>query len=157
MTPALGVVQIRLIPKIFVEKAVQIALGQKDGERVDVFSGLSRMVLDVIGKAGFNYDFDVLEVKRRPSELNEVFTELLHSPQARRYALARPVQAMIPVLRSLPAPWRAHRNARAEMDCIASQIVMESKANAKLEGLDTKRALVSVLVKANNVSRSAAE
>ncbi|KAJ7788009.1 hypothetical protein B0H14DRAFT_2628713 [Mycena olivaceomarginata] len=101
MTPALGVVQIRLIPKIFVEKAVQIALGQKDGERVDVFSGLSRMVLDVIGKAGFNYDFDVLEVKGRPSELNEVFTELLHSPQARRYALARPVQAMIPVLRSL--------------------------------------------------------
>jgi hypothetical protein len=43
------------------------------------------------------------------------------------------------------------------MDGIASQIVMESKANAKLECLDTKRALVSVLVKANNVSRSAGE
>ncbi|KAJ7797400.1 hypothetical protein B0H14DRAFT_2619013 [Mycena olivaceomarginata] len=43
---------------------------------------------------------------------------------------------------------RAHRNARAKMDSIANRIVMESKANAKLEGLDAKRALVSVLVKA---------
>ncbi|KAJ7896700.1 cytochrome P450, partial [Mycena olivaceomarginata] len=107
------------------------------------------MTLDVIGKAGFNYDFDALEeANGRPSALNE-FTELLHSPQASRYALARLIQSMIPVLRSLPAPWRATRNARAKMDIIANQIVMESKADAKLEGLDAKRDLVSVLVKAN--------
>jgi hypothetical protein len=35
------------------------------------------------------------------------------------------------------------------MDVIANQIVMESKADAKLEGLAAKRDLVSVLVKAN--------
>jgi hypothetical protein len=35
------------------------------------------------------------------------------------------------------------------MDIIANQIVMESKTDAKLEGLDAKRDLVSVLVKAN--------
>ncbi|KAJ7867096.1 cytochrome P450 [Mycena olivaceomarginata] len=115
------------------------------------------MTLDVIGKAGFNYDFDALEeANGRPSELNEAFTELLHSPQASRYALARLIQSMIPVLRSLPAPWRAARNARAKMDIIANQIVMESKADAKLEGLDAKRDLVSVLVKAN-MSRSLPE
>jgi hypothetical protein len=50
---------------------------------------------------------------------------------------------------SQPAPWRATRNARTKMDGIANQIVMESKANAKLEGLAAKRDLVSVLVKAN--------
>jgi hypothetical protein len=54
------------------------------------------------------------------------------------------------------APWRAHRNAWAKMDGIASQIVKESKANAKLEGPDAERDLVSVLVKAN-VSQSAGE
>ncbi|KAJ7867100.1 cytochrome P450 [Mycena olivaceomarginata] len=112
------------------------------------------MTLDVIGKEGFNYDFDALEEANGwPNELNEAFTELLHSPGASRYALARLVQSMIPVLRSLvcsqPAPWRAPRNARTKMDIIANQIVMESKANAKLEGLEAKRDLVSVLVKAN--------
>jgi hypothetical protein len=35
------------------------------------------------------------------------------------------------------------------MDGIANQIVMQSKANAKLEGLDAKRDLMSVLVNAN--------
>ncbi|KAJ7750028.1 hypothetical protein B0H14DRAFT_3166951 [Mycena olivaceomarginata] len=152
----------------------QIALGKKDSQRVDVISGLRHIMLGVIGKAGprqlfvlnrhsqphhnlsFNYDFDVLEANGQPSEHNKAFTELSHSPQASRYALARLVQLMIPVLRSLPAPWRAHQNARAKMDGIANQIVMESKANAKLESPDAKRDLVSVLVKAN-VSQSAGE
>ncbi|KAJ7763936.1 hypothetical protein B0H14DRAFT_2972037 [Mycena olivaceomarginata] len=71
MTPVFGVAQMRLITGIFVEKAVQqIALGKKDSQRVDVFSGLRRTTLDVIGKAGFNYHFDVLEANGRPSELN---------------------------------------------------------------------------------------
>jgi hypothetical protein len=50
---------------------------------------------------GFNHDFNALEVKGRPRELNEAFTELLHSSQASRYALHRLVQSMIPILRSL--------------------------------------------------------
>ncbi|KAJ7302399.1 cytochrome P450 [Mycena albidolilacea] len=158
LNPAFSVTQIRLVTEIFVEKAVQlrdiwsrkIALGEKDSEQVDVLSGLRCMTLDVIGKAGFNYDFDALEeANGRPSELNEAFTELLYSPRASRYAFARLVQSMIPVLRSLPAPWRAPRNARTKMDGIANQIVMESKANTKLEGLAAKRDLLSVLVKAN--------
>ncbi|KAJ7896696.1 cytochrome P450 [Mycena olivaceomarginata] len=116
------------------------------------------MMLDVIGKEGFNHNFDALEeANGRPSEFNKAFTELLHSPQASRYALARLVQSMIPVLSSLPAPWRAPRNARTKMDIMANEIVMESKANAKLDemltmglaGLEAKRDLVSILVKVN--------
>ncbi|KAJ7815653.1 cytochrome P450 [Mycena olivaceomarginata] len=42
------------------------------------------------------------------------------------------------------------------MDGIANQVVMQSKANAKLEDLEAKRDLMSVLVKAN-VSQSAGE
>ncbi|KAJ7896689.1 cytochrome P450 [Mycena olivaceomarginata] len=141
LNPAFGITQIRLVTEIFVEKAVQlrdiwsrkIALGEKDSEQVDVLSGLRCMTLDVIGKAGFNYDFDALEeANGRPSELNEVFTELLHSPRASRlHRGGRP------------------GTARTKMDGIANQIVMESKANTKLEGLAAKRDLLSVLVKAN--------
>ncbi|KAJ7697557.1 cytochrome P450, partial [Mycena olivaceomarginata] len=136
----------------------------KDGERVDVFSGLRRMTLDVIGKAGFNHDLDTLEVKGRPSELNEAFTKLLY-PLSGQAVCPRPtcsvddhcseIAGIIHTLRpsallltnsgSQSAPWGATRNAQVKMDGIATQTVMESKANANLEGLDAKRDLVSGL------------
>ncbi|KAJ7896659.1 cytochrome P450 [Mycena olivaceomarginata] len=156
VTPAFGVTQIRPT-EIFVEKAVQlrdiwsrkVALGEKDSKQVDILSGLRYMTLDVIEKAGFNYDFDALkEANGWPSELNEVFTELLHSSRACQYALARLAQSMIPVLRSLVC---RHRGGCPGMrrPGIANQIVMESKANTKLKDLAAKRDLLSVLVKAN--------
>ncbi|KAJ7812785.1 cytochrome P450 [Mycena olivaceomarginata] len=73
----------------------------------------------------------------------------LGKKDSEQYTLALLVQSTIAVLRSLPAPWRANRNALTKMDVIANQIVMESKADAKLEGLAAKRDLVSVLIKAN--------
>ena len=35
--------------------------------------GLGRMTLDVIGLAGFNYEFNALKVKEKPNELNAAF------------------------------------------------------------------------------------
>ncbi|KAJ7896652.1 hypothetical protein B0H14DRAFT_2558021 [Mycena olivaceomarginata] len=118
---------------------------------IDIFSGLRHMMLGVIGKAGFNHDVDALDANGRPSELNEVPagtprpTCTVDDPYSEIAGIIHTLRpsALLTNSGSQLAPWRAHRNAWAKMDGIASQIVMERKANAKLEGLDDKRDLMT--------------
>ncbi|KAJ7926750.1 cytochrome P450, partial [Mycena leptocephala] len=159
--PAFGVAQIRLLTEVFVEKAVQLRdiwahqVAQENGAaRIDVMSWLRRMTLDVIGQAGFNYQFNALDDK--PNELNDAFTQLFHSPHAGRYAGFRLSQAMVPFLRLLVCTKfilsRARLAARSKMFSIGSQIVSESKVNMKAstgEKTPAGRDLLSVLLKAN--------
>ncbi|KAJ7616946.1 hypothetical protein DFH06DRAFT_104810 [Mycena polygramma] len=75
-------------------------IAQEGGEaRIEVLSWLRRMTLHVIGQAGFNYQFDSLEANGKSSELNDVFTELFHSAQSRRYTRFRISQGLVPILR----------------------------------------------------------
>ncbi|KAF7358136.1 hypothetical protein MVEN_00861700 [Mycena venus] len=161
LNPAFGVAQIRAVTEIFVEKAVQLreiwarqAEQQNGAASVDVLAWLRRMTLDVIGQAGFNYQFDALEVKGKSTELNEAFTKLFHSPQTNSYDLFRVSQAIMPVLSLLPGPGRnLGRAARNQMYTIGKQIVSKSKADVKAaegeKSLSGKRDLLSVLLKAN--------
>ncbi|KAJ7714562.1 cytochrome P450 [Mycena olivaceomarginata] len=145
--PAFGVAQIRAVPEIFVEKAVQLrdiwalqAEQQNGAACIEVLSWLRRMTLDVIGQAGFNYQFDALENNGKSNELDEVFTELFHSPQANMYNVFRLSQAIMPILRLMPGPGRnLLRAARNKMYIIGKQI----------ESLIGKRDLLSILLKAN--------
>ncbi|KAJ7118342.1 cytochrome P450 [Mycena epipterygia] len=161
LNPAFGVTQIRLLTEVFVEKAVQLrdiwarqVADENGAARIDVLSWLRRMTLDVIGQAGFNYQFNALEEKGKPNELNEVFTELFHSPHANRDNGFRLSQAIIPILRLLPLPGRkVALAARSKMFSIGDQIVSESKANMKAatgkKTLGARRDLLSILLKAN--------
>ncbi|KAJ7095055.1 cytochrome P450 [Mycena epipterygia] len=96
--PAFGSHQIGLLTEVFIEKAVQLReiwasqLAQNTGAatRIDVYSWLRRMTLDIIGQAGFNYDFNALEETEKPNELNQAFTELLHSPNSQRNVIRFP-------------------------------------------------------------------
>ncbi|KAF8202818.1 cytochrome P450 [Mycena galopus ATCC 62051] len=161
LNPAFGVKQVQDITEIFVEKAVQLRdiwvaqVAQQGGvARIEVVSWLRRMTLDVIGQAGFNYRFDALDTSGKPNELNDAFTDLLHSPHATRYAGFRAAQGIVPILRFMPGPgWKFIRAARQKMMAIANQIVLKSKADiTALEGeksLSEKRDLLSTLLKAN--------
>ncbi|KAF8202807.1 cytochrome P450 [Mycena galopus ATCC 62051] len=161
LNPAFGVKQVQDITEIFVEKAVQLrdiwvaqVAQQGDVACIEVMSWLRRMTLDVIGQAGFNYRFDALDTSGKPNELNDAFTDLLHSPHANRYAGFRAAQGIVPILRFMPGPgWKFIRTARQKMMAIATQIVLKSKADIKaLEGeknLSEKRDLLSTLLKAN--------
>ncbi|KAJ6605399.1 cytochrome P450 [Mycena vulgaris] len=161
MNPAFGSAQIRVVTEVFVEKAIQLRdiwagkIAQENGKaQIDVLSGVRRMTLDVIGQAGFNYDFDALERKGKPNELNEVFTQLFHSPQANRYRLFMSSQAILPILGLLPVPGTNIRHAaRTKMDSIGSQIVTSNKANIKAtddeKALGGRRDLLGILLKAN--------
>jgi hypothetical protein len=55
--------------------------------------------MELLKSIGFNYHFDALQVDKKPNELNQVFSELFHSPQSSRYATLRIQQAMVPILR----------------------------------------------------------
>ncbi|KAJ7749184.1 cytochrome P450 [Mycena metata] len=160
MNPAFGVMQIRLMTEIFLEKAVQLRdiwlqqVERENGARIDVLSWSRRMTLDVIGQAGFNYQFHGLEPDYEPDELNQVFTDLFHSPQAARNAMFRIYQSMIPILRFLPLPGsRLTAEANRKLTATGSQLVSESKARINTaEGEKTVgsgRDLLSLIVKAN--------
>ncbi|KAJ7762961.1 cytochrome P450 [Mycena metata] len=159
-TPAFGVTQIRLLTEVFVEKSVQPRdiwsqqVEKEDGARIDVLSWLRKMTLDVIGQAGFNYQFHGLEPDHEPDALNTVFTELFHSPQSIRNTRFRVAQSMVPILRLLPVPgWRTAAEAYRKMTATGSQLVSESKARMNTaEGEKTVgsgRDLLSLIVKAN--------
>jgi len=161
LNPAFGVAQIRAVTEIFVEKAVQLrdiwarqAEQQNGAASIEVLSWLRRMTLDVIGQAGFNYQFDALENNGKSNELDEVFTKLFHSPQANTYNVFRLSQAIMPILRIMPGPGRnLLRAARNKMYIIGKQIVSRSKADIRAtegeKSLVGKRDLLSTLLKAN--------
>ncbi|KAJ7215089.1 cytochrome P450 [Mycena haematopus] len=174
LNQAFGAPQIRFLTGIFIEKAAQLrglwAAELAKGNsvipsRIDIYRGLMRMTLDVIGQAGgeavsflylgFNYDFNALNETGSPNELTQAFHNLLHSPDTRRTLMFVEVQSLVPALKLLPFPgWKTVMTAHAALNSIASQIVSESKSGILAadgeKSLDTsKRDLLSVLLKAN--------
>ncbi|KAJ7290061.1 cytochrome P450 [Mycena rebaudengoi] len=161
MNPAFGIAQIRGLTEVFIEKSVQlrdiwareVSTGGNSAQ-IEVLSWLRRMTLDVIGQAGFNYQFNAMDMGK-PNELNEAFTTLFHSPSAQRDAGFRLAQVTVPILLLLPMPGVLALNAaRAKMFAIGRQLVEKSKASLKASKDDTlissgRRDLLSLLLKAN--------
>nr|GAT50395.1 predicted protein [Mycena chlorophos] len=125
---------------------------------IEVFAGLRKMTLNVIGQAGFGYEFDALNPHGKSSELNDAFAELFHSPNAKFYAGVWLLQSMVPILRLLPLPGgSATSAARGRMEDIGRRIVEQSKAGLAKQGTDgvktgtsgARRDLLSLLLKAN--------
>ncbi|KAJ7606317.1 cytochrome P450 [Mycena rosella] len=167
LNPAFGVPQIRELTEVFNEKSAQLRdiwmrqIAEDSGSaRIDVLVWLRKMTLDVIGQAGkswietypsFNYQFNAMEAKGEPNELDEALTHLFHSPQAQRQAALRFVQAAIPILGIFPTPGgKLINQARRKMDEIANQLLTESKAAVRAGGGEKAgRDLLSIMVEAN--------
>ncbi|KAJ7483761.1 cytochrome P450 [Mycena galericulata] len=119
---AFGVAQIRALTEVFIDKGVQ----ENGAATIDVLEWLRRATLDVIGEAGFNYEFDALYEKGQSNALNTAFT---------------PVPGM-----------RNRRKTRDTMKSIGRQIISTSKDDlmaSQGEKTDGKRDVLSVLLKAN--------
>ncbi|EIW53608.1 cytochrome P450 [Trametes versicolor FP-101664 SS1] len=164
MNPAFGPAQIRELTPIFVEKAAELrdvwdAQLAADGSptRIEVLSGLSKMTLDVIGLAGFNYNFNSLSGK--PNELNAAFQEVLN-PGA-NFTIFTFLKNVFPALDIFPDE-RAKRldHAQDVMRRIGLQLIEEKKAQIAREmsegksgGVERKdiqgRDLLTLLMKAN--------
>ncbi|KAF7304212.1 hypothetical protein MIND_00653400 [Mycena indigotica] len=157
--PAFGTIQIRAVTQIFVEKALQLRdlWAKEQSGTIEVISGLRKMTLDVIGRAGFGYDFAALDGTGN-TELDQAFTGLFHAPNSKLYGALRVAQSMMPILKLFPVPGQRLLNAaRERMFVISRQIIEESKAHLlaedeeldKLNSLDRRRDLLSILLRAN--------
>ncbi|KAJ7016522.1 cytochrome P450 [Mycena alexandri] len=160
--PAFGLPQIKELTEIFNQKSAQlrdiwskkINSGDPEGSRIDVLRWLRKMTLDVIGLAGFHYEFKALvETGDEPNELDEALTRIFNSPEARRQGMLRVIQAAIPVLGILPEPGgKFIRDARTTMMDIAKKLLEDSKNAVKASGDETpsaRRDLLSLMVKSN--------
>ncbi|KAJ7200431.1 cytochrome P450 [Mycena pura] len=160
MNPAFGVAQIRQLAEIFNDKSAQLRdiwLRQIAAEhgvaRIDTYAWLRKATLDIIGQAGFHYDFNALEPKGEPNELDEAITHLFHSSAARRRAVFRFIRASFPLLSLLPDPGgKVQRDAHETLLRVSHKLLSDSKAAVKASGSETSatgRDLLSILVKAN--------
>ncbi|RPD78482.1 cytochrome P450 [Lentinus tigrinus ALCF2SS1-7] len=166
MNPAFGPAQIRELTEIFVDKAIELRnvwdseiTTHGEPARIDVIKSLSKMTLDVIGLAGFNYHFDSLSGK--PNELAEAFNEIFDpSPSFTFMLFAR---NFLPVLNAIPdARIKRIDHAQATMRRIGLELVAEKKAAIMRERYESKekeggverkdmrgRDLLTLLLKAN--------
>ncbi|KAJ7453400.1 cytochrome P450 monooxygenase [Mycena latifolia] len=161
MNPAFGTTQIRNLTDMFMEKSLQLRdvwmqqVRENPATRIDVLSGLSKMTLDVIGQAGFDYKLDSLNPASGPNEIQEMLHQLLHAPNAGRASNLRRMQPAVPLLRLLPLPGsKLFRNARKTLFTVGNQMIAERKdaldaAGESKDSLSEGRDLFSLLLSAN--------
>ncbi|KAI0633800.1 cytochrome P450 [Trametes polyzona] len=166
MNPAFGPAQVRELTEVFLEKAAQLRniwsiAAKKDGgvTRVNANRDLSRLTLDIIGLAGFNYDFRALDPEGKPSELNMAFRQLLSS--FRPFSLKAYLAAWIPLLKLIPDENNKKvTEASGVIRRIGAKLVMDKKAatiqaakEKHIDGPERKdlvgRDLLTLLIKAN--------
>ncbi|TFY63791.1 hypothetical protein EVJ58_g3047 [Rhodofomes roseus] len=157
MNPAFGPAHVRELTGIFVQKANELArfwqisvARDREMAPIDVLDGLSKATLDVIGLAGFNYDFDSLSLDGQKNELNEAFSVIFGygSSSASFFKLLR---VLFPPLRYLPMPeTKEVRKAHSIMRRISTRLVHEKKdAATHKQGEVHQRDLLTLLIEAN--------
>ncbi|KAG2339110.1 cytochrome P450 [Suillus weaverae] len=166
MNPAFGPAQIRALTDIFISKSIKLrdvwstmTIASEHAARIDIMPWLSKMTLDVIGLAGFNYEFDALNTTGKPNELNQAFSVMFSASQ--QISIIPMLKAWIPLLRWIPTDRdRKIDAAQKTMGRIGSQLLHDAKAavlsshgaekggsieKSSLQGRD----LLSLLVRAN--------
>ncbi|KAH7907839.1 cytochrome P450 [Hygrophoropsis aurantiaca] len=148
MNPAFGPGQIRDLTEVFLAKSIKlrdILMSESKDEkgnpkRTDILAWMSRMTLDVIGLAGFNYEFNSLDTSVKKNELNEAF-ETLFSASTSVKALPM-LQLWIPSLRAIPTErGRQITFAQNTMRRIGRDLLRDAKA-AIMDPQDQKKGVV---------------
>ncbi|KAF5344244.1 hypothetical protein D9758_012354 [Tetrapyrgos nigripes] len=161
MNPAFGAAQIRELTEVFIDnastdppKASGLWASQiQEGAKVNVLSWLSRMTLDVIGLAGFNYRFDALSPEGEANELNKAFN-IVFGAGENRIRMWGILQAWFPALRVFPSDSPPEVNqAQKTMTSIGRRILRESKTSLTATGEKGNnwraRDLLSLLLRSN--------
>ncbi|EED77437.1 predicted protein [Postia placenta Mad-698-R] len=162
--PAFGPAQIRELTDIFVEKAQQLRdMWRKEvaegTARIDVQGGLTKMTLDVIGLAGFNYEFSALNPDGKPNELNTAFEVMFSYLSEFERSYWPLLRSMFPIFRRIPDGY-TRRTAAAQKVTrrIGMQLIAEKKeavrkaAQSSDKGVESalqSRDLLTLLIKAN--------
>ncbi|KAJ7016830.1 cytochrome P450 [Mycena alexandri] len=155
MNPAFGAPQVRELTEIFLKKSIELRdiwasqVPQSGIARIDALQWLTKATLDIIGLAGFNYDFDSL-ASTKPNELGEAFNTVFQSGTA--LGPVRILQMWLPVFRLIRTKEdRAMNRSQAVMRRIGLQLLQDSKNEMVQNGTEKGRSrdLLSLLVRAN--------
>ncbi|EJD37728.1 cytochrome P450 [Auricularia subglabra TFB-10046 SS5] len=165
MNPAFGHAQVRDMTETFLATAAQLCELWNDRcndaggtARVDIFDWLSKATLDIIGKTGFDYEFNALNDNGTRNELAQAFDFVLRQKLSRWAQASILINEYVPTLAMfLPNPLsRNMANGRAMMDRICTKIVQAKKQEilAELGGHVEKKSvggkdLLSLLMRAN--------
>ncbi|KAH7101937.1 cytochrome P450 [Auriculariales sp. MPI-PUGE-AT-0066] len=144
MNPAFGFAQLRGMFDIFLEKSLELRdtwnarCSEAGGTvTVDCLQTLSHATLDIIGKAGFGYDFNALG--GGSDELLKIFEQLFRKDPSPAALTRNLVGNIIPFY--TPPDVQARVKSRAKMNAITAQLVQEKK-RAILASLGTSGKLV---------------
>ncbi|TFK22664.1 cytochrome P450 [Coprinopsis marcescibilis] len=164
MNPAFGPAQIRELTETFVEKSVELRdiwLAQSENAggsfKVNAIPYFNQLTLDVIGLAGFNYQFHSLTTEAEDNELNNAFTKLFQANGL--FSMETLVKALIPITRGIPTPYdKQTKDTKKTMDRIGMELLQKSKAelNEKHAVVErdsvTGKHLLTLLLRANMAS-----
>ncbi|KAF7354243.1 Cytochrome P450 [Mycena venus] len=161
MSPAFGPSQIKGLTQLFLDKALELSdvwarepRDEAGWASIEVLSGLKAMTLDVIGLAGFNYQFHALNAEKAETELDGAFKALFLDSNAQRTTrVTQLLRARVPFLRRvMPGPKNLVA-ARRTMDRIGMQLLHDARdgvlSGEKEEGGGERRDILSLLVKSN--------
>ncbi|KAJ7745985.1 cytochrome P450 [Mycena metata] len=163
MNPAFGPAQLRALTEIFVKKSRQLRdlwaakAAESDGvARLNVIPDFSTAALDIIGKAGFNYDFRALGAgsENVRDELHDAFATVSGAGDLGASPLDI-IKARIPVSRAVLPNTKIDKvinGAQATMRRIGLQLLQDSRQNivaGSSADSVTSRDLLSLLVRAN--------
>ncbi|KAJ7334856.1 cytochrome P450 [Mycena albidolilacea] len=156
MNPGFGAQQIRELTEIFVSKSIELrdiltvqTANSNGAARIDILSWLSKATLDIIGLAGFNYEFSNLSAEGT-SELGKAFADIFRSGMQLEFIAL--LQNLIPAFRIIPTRLDATINSsRATMMRIGRKLLQDSKNELAESGFEKSRSrdLLSLLVRAN--------
>ncbi|KAH9965554.1 cytochrome P450 [Lactifluus volemus] len=169
--PAFGPAQVRKFTSLFVEKSIELRdiwadlvskSSRKDGRlRLDVYSWLGKVALDIIGLAGFNYTFDSLHSGDETQDpIYAAIRSVLPVTNSIR-TLIFALQFFFPIFRFIPtARTRTLKRAFEVIRPVGTRIIEERKAavlaerspsgSSVVEKQDVQgHDLLSLLVKSN--------
>ncbi|KAH9851382.1 cytochrome P450 [Lenzites betulinus] len=165
LNPAFGPTQVRDLTEVFLQKATLLrdiwatVTSQSEGPvRVNVNRDLSKTTLDIIGVAGFGYDFRALDPEEKPNELSMAFRQLLGP--APPSSLKLYLSAFFPLLKLLPSKRATIVKGAADViRRVGSQLVIDRKTSTmqaameKHHNVERKdlqgRDLLTLLIRAN--------
>ncbi|KIO26753.1 hypothetical protein M407DRAFT_74089 [Tulasnella calospora MUT 4182] len=157
MNPCFGPSQVRELMPVFYDKAFelreiwlgQIETSESEGEDIDILVWLTRTTLDVIGLAGFDYDFKTLSIGEK-DELIQAFMGLFNPtptpPILPLLANAIPIlQLIVLAARSKAVMQRVGQKLVQDRRTAIAAASDTEEGKSMLQGKD----LLSVLIKAN--------
>ncbi|KAF9559591.1 cytochrome P450 [Agrocybe pediades] len=157
LNPAFGPMQIRQLTQIFVDKAIELrdvwnSKIQKQSKSnnaatVDALSWVNRVTLDIVGCAGFGYDFQALYSEHSKNELHRAVETMYDFTMS--FDPIHIMRSLVPLLRFLPAPGDSKlKQAKDAVFRIGGVLLERSKKNA-LAYAKTDRDVLSLLTRAN--------